>query len=257
MILLMMERRDQGKSSLPVQTSIQVAAAATVPTPVTLISRSVFQSFCSYTGFTGLVFRSTSTAAATTEETISVAIETTKSTGIPIKATPITKTPIPITTQTQIQTDSIHFRWIQTELATRFYFILVLVSYINYFVRRNLEKWMVHLLTLTSLPSAEMLNCLMLSSTTQTWPFKLNLKNLEKWMDQFLIIILLPGIYWVLFITTQICPFYLDLCTCKVDLVVMVGFSELRRDLSVIGDSLRLCCDLRNLSSNNHVSTFL
>lgn len=161
-----------------------------------------------------------------------------------------------------MQTDSIHFRPIQTELATRFYFSLVLlISYISYFIRRNLEKWMDHLLILTSLPNAEMLNCLMLSSTTQTWPFNLNLKNLENWMDQLLILILLPCaamlIYWVLFITTQICPFNFDLCTCKVNLVVMVGLSELRRDLSVNGDSLRLCCDLRNLSCNSHVSAFL
>lgn len=107
-----------------------------------------------------------------------------------------------------MQTDSFHFRRIHTELATKFYFSLVLlVCYISYFVRKNLEKWMDHLLILTSLPSAEMLNCLMLPSTTQTWSFNLNLKNLEKWMDQLLILIVLPSaamlIYWVLFITTR------------------------------------------------------
>lgn len=94
-----MKRRDQGKSSFPVQTSIQAAATATIPTPVTLSSRSVFQSFCGNIRFTGLVFRLTSTAAAT-EETILAATETRKSKGTPSKATPITKTPIPITTQT-------------------------------------------------------------------------------------------------------------------------------------------------------------
>lgn len=147
--------------------------------------------------------------------TVAKKAKTTSTRGI-TKATITSTTTTPfVETQKPLQTDSDHNLLFHTvsdrQRSIPVEFVTFCYILICYFIMENLKKWMGYLLILTSLPCAVLLNCLILSSTTQTWPLNFVMRTIEKWMGHLFTLTSLHCammLNWlVLFIPIQIYPF--------------------------------------------------